>query len=468
LGDPPTYYDLTTTNVFTGSIEVCINYSGISYTDESQLKLLHFEDDLWADRTTSLDTDADIICGSVTSLSPFIVAEPVTTFFFSSMADTYLKKGQPNQNQSGETILRVLGGNRALVQFPQAVIASAASAGLASAKLLLYIEDNANNWGSDGRTVGAHRMTQAWSETGATWNCPADSIPTNSRPDCVPTWDMDGFTDWPFMQAPTSIALHENGQTGWVEWDVTADVAAFLDGSAANLGWLIRRTDEGPSGRVDYSSREGEHPPQLVVMTGAPPPPPSPTLTSAGDTYLKQGQPNQNQGYETILRVQASGNNRALVQIDQGAIEQFVGEGAIESAKLRLHITDNTNNWGGGRPVNVHRMLMPWTEFGSTWNCPDDDNPVNTSPDCSPDWEMAQSSQWPFAATPTSSVLHTNGLTGWVEWDVTTDVEAFLSGAATNNGWIIKKDQEGEPGQVDYSSRQGQFRPELVIALQIP
>ena len=76
LGDPATYYELSTTALFTGAIEVCINYSNISFNDESQLKLFHFEDGAWVERTISLDTDANIICASVTSLSPFAIFEP--------------------------------------------------------------------------------------------------------------------------------------------------------------------------------------------------------------------------------------------------------------------------------------------------------------------------------------------------------------------------------------------------------
>jgi hypothetical protein len=75
LGNPPTYYDVETTAVFSGAVELCFDYSGASYGNESKLKLLHFEDGEWIDVTTSLDTENDMICGAVTSLSPFLVAE---------------------------------------------------------------------------------------------------------------------------------------------------------------------------------------------------------------------------------------------------------------------------------------------------------------------------------------------------------------------------------------------------------
>jgi hypothetical protein len=84
LGNPPTYYELTTTTSLAGSIEVCINYVGTSFDDESQLKLYHYEDtdgdgnpDAWVDRTVSLDTTAKIICARVNSFSPFVIFEPV-------------------------------------------------------------------------------------------------------------------------------------------------------------------------------------------------------------------------------------------------------------------------------------------------------------------------------------------------------------------------------------------------------
>lgn len=75
VGNPPTYFDLQTTATFTGEVEVCIDYSGISFGNESALKLFHFEDGEWVDATSFLDTDNDIICAAVTSFSLFAIFE---------------------------------------------------------------------------------------------------------------------------------------------------------------------------------------------------------------------------------------------------------------------------------------------------------------------------------------------------------------------------------------------------------
>jgi N-acetylneuraminic acid mutarotase len=77
LGDPPTYIDLSTSAGFTGSVEICIDYSSFSYTNETLLRLFHFDDPAWIDITSSLDTVANVICGNTTSFSPFAIFEPI-------------------------------------------------------------------------------------------------------------------------------------------------------------------------------------------------------------------------------------------------------------------------------------------------------------------------------------------------------------------------------------------------------
>ncbi len=74
-GNPPVFYDLTTSAGFAPPVTVCVTYSQPAFGNESQLKLFHFESGAWADVTTSLDTVANLLCGQVTSLSPFAAAE---------------------------------------------------------------------------------------------------------------------------------------------------------------------------------------------------------------------------------------------------------------------------------------------------------------------------------------------------------------------------------------------------------
>ena len=85
LGSPPTYYDIQTTAGVTPPITVCITWIEGTYNNEAQLKLLHFDGGAWHDVTLPgyPDTQNNLICGEVSSLSPFLVAEqnlaPVVT-----------------------------------------------------------------------------------------------------------------------------------------------------------------------------------------------------------------------------------------------------------------------------------------------------------------------------------------------------------------------------------------------------
>lgn len=71
------YSDIMTTASYSGAITVCLNYNPGQVFDASQLTLLHFEVSGWVNVTTSNDTQQGIICGNVTSLSPFVIALPL-------------------------------------------------------------------------------------------------------------------------------------------------------------------------------------------------------------------------------------------------------------------------------------------------------------------------------------------------------------------------------------------------------
>jgi len=77
LGDPPTYYDITTTAAYAGLIEICVDYTGVAFSGPPKaLKLYHYEDGAWVDCTTFVDTPNKLVCGAVSSLSSFAVLMP--------------------------------------------------------------------------------------------------------------------------------------------------------------------------------------------------------------------------------------------------------------------------------------------------------------------------------------------------------------------------------------------------------
>lgn len=99
LGNPPTYYNISTTATFSGNVEVCINYSALNVPgNENALRLMHYEPGGgWSDITTSLNTNANIICGLTTSFSDFaVMAAPTIPDLINTTQAMNLKQGIEN------------------------------------------------------------------------------------------------------------------------------------------------------------------------------------------------------------------------------------------------------------------------------------------------------------------------------------------------------------------------------------
>jgi hypothetical protein len=218
-----------------------------------------------------------------------------------------------------------------------------------------------------------------------------------------------------------------------------------------------------------------------ATVTVIQPDPVTVTFNATGDTHVRSGQGNHNYGGASFMRIQSSGDNRGLVHFDQAVLQSSIS-GTVLSAKLRFTITDNGNNWGAtGRTVDVHRVISSWVEgngtessngtgSGATWNCAIDGIISNSTKNCSgiTEWEMGQPnnpSVHPWVQAATDSETITNGQSGVVEYDVTSDVEAFMSGTS-NYGWLVKKTNEGQNGQVSFGTRESASVPQLIVTYQ--
>lgn len=82
ISNPYSTFDLSTTALFNGLVETCVDYNGLIFGNEREMKLFHrFDqdgdgiDDTWANVTTYHNTDGNIICGVADSFSTFGVFE---------------------------------------------------------------------------------------------------------------------------------------------------------------------------------------------------------------------------------------------------------------------------------------------------------------------------------------------------------------------------------------------------------
>ena len=91
------YYDVSTTAGFVGNVTVCLNYDvSLPLAEERNLIIMHLNGSNWEDVTMPgyPDTVNHVICGRVTSLSPFGVALPTGLVWSNMTVDSHGVTGQ--------------------------------------------------------------------------------------------------------------------------------------------------------------------------------------------------------------------------------------------------------------------------------------------------------------------------------------------------------------------------------------
>lgn len=186
-------------------------------------------------------------------------------------------------------------------------------------------------------------------------------------------------------------------------------------------------------------------------------------LTTIKDAWLDETAANQdvNHGNATTLLVQSRDggrNQRALVQFNLSSIP---AGSTINNAKVRLYMTVQPSS---NRTYQIYRITSnDWVEG---------DGGATNSPAGEVSWDNLDGGRLPllsFAGSPTSSanVLSTDP-DGWVEFNVASDITAFLSGTA-NYGWLIKDVAETESSTastITFASRENgtdNHRPQLSV-----
>jgi hypothetical protein len=206
---------------------------------------------------------------------PDIIPETET---LSAQKDSFMRSGSANRNEGINEILRVNSNSRIVIAFSQTEIENTiGSLNLQNATMRLYVESS-NNWGSSGRTIDIHKITESWIEgngwndgnnirgtgSGVTWNCAIDTDISNTQANCNPRWNGGNFG-----VSTDSILMTNVMENQFIEFDVTEDIQAFLDGIEQNNGWIIKKTSESQGGEFEAASGEGAtHNPELVLVFG--------------------------------------------------------------------------------------------------------------------------------------------------------------------------------------------------------
>jgi hypothetical protein len=92
-GNPGVFYNLSTTAIYLGPVTICINYTGISFTQLPHM--YHYQSGAWMDVTTSINTANMIVCGTTTSFSPFALFQPSAFSTTTAIPATGVSYGTP-------------------------------------------------------------------------------------------------------------------------------------------------------------------------------------------------------------------------------------------------------------------------------------------------------------------------------------------------------------------------------------
>jgi hypothetical protein len=170
-------------------------------------------------------------------------------------------------------------------------------------------------------------------------------------------------------------------------------------------------------------------------------------LNPLGDSWVDRALTGANHGTEKRLRVQSesSANNRTLIMFDLSSIPAGA---EVDSAILKLFVLQVPD---GVRTYGIHRVTSFWEESGVTWGTQ------------------------PTVASNYTDTVDTLSASGWMDWDVPSDVDGMVSGTIAHWGWLIEDANEYDinngVGITEYASRERDsedLHPILEVSYHLP
>jgi len=200
-------------------------------------------------------------------------------------------------------------------------------------------------------------------------------------------------------------------------------------------------------------------------------------LQAVEDSYIEITNRTKVHGYDQDLWVSAANKRRTVVKFDQlrAAILPYLSQmnpicsDCIAEARLRFRV------WGSVRPedgwldgnISVHPLDLSFCQKYANWDCRDLDDTG-----CCSTWRMSAllpQVKPSYRYQPAAVRKVTPYLQGWLEFDVTKDLQDFLEDSNSNSrSWLVKKQCESDPGMIRFWSCDGPGCPQLIINLSIP
>lgn len=170
--------------------------------------------------------------------------------------------------------------------------------------------------------------------------------------------------------------------------------------------------------------------------------------TAETGSFVDQNSGNQNNVANNAFRVRSDStkNRRVYIQFDLTQCSPAIPSSAtVKLATMRLFMNGITTG-GTCRTEDIFPVTSAWTASAVTWNT----QPFGTTLN-NPAGSSRTDSLTAGAGTGCTNVTNNSYVNGW---NVTADVQGFVAGTTTNDGWMIRDDSEGASpaDEVDFAA----------------
>jgi hypothetical protein len=399
---------------------------------------------------------------------PFVPATPLAEVLQPGPTDgqdTYLSIGFPNLNYGGSASLRLYSGNdQPLLKFDLSAFPAGSRVipWYDSTNLTLQPGAFLFLWQSQvGPATSGHvnvqLVTRSWLAGTGTGGALVDGA----------TWNTyDGVNAWPspgmgYAPAPVASAPYTSVVNTWVGWDLNNAVVGWMSGVYPNYGiWLV---DSGASiGDTYYGSSSSNLPassgksivgrPLLYVIYLLPCG--TAWLGATADTQVRFDQSTVNFGASTLMAASGPAGSLAESHVLVSFNVSGIPSGStIKSALLRLYAERVDSKTTNPKSIGAYALARTWQEGnnsnGATW--------IKYASGASKNWTTAGGdAPGPLIATGVEeksglSPLPLDFSNGWVTWDLTAQVQAWVNAPTSNNGVLLKS---GVTDQIWFDTRE--------------
>jgi len=171
------------------------------------------------------------------------------------------------------------------------------------------------------------------------------------------------------------------------------------------------------------------------------------SFVATADSRVEMDNPTTNFGTAADMNVDASPTKtkRSFLKFDVSSIS---AGSTVNSATLALCFSATPGGGAVGRTHELRLVTASWTETGINWN------------------------NQPAVSGTVTGTITVPSTASCVSWSVTGDVQAWVNGTATNNGWRVSDQSENATGtNTKYATREhgtSSVRPKLDVTYTPP